>query len=745
MADLLTSPKFAFPANQVVLLTNPAPPRPRPGVLILPAAQTDRDGILAAMQKYLVDLPQRGDTVVFYDASHGSLRANSKGSKLTVPLPQGGSVHADSTLVPADAYKGGYDIRDREMNRIFNAALDKGIHLTVILDSCHSGGLSRGIGPKYHARTLPFDPRDIAEGPDLLDNGQPRPLPTRRSDNPALVFAAAQPDQSANEQPPDTTTEIHGYFTAALVTALEALPSDAPAAVINQRVMAVLRSNNPSPQDPDLDATDARRQQPLFGGNAAASDKVHAAALMTGEDGNIWLDAGRVSGIGVGSEFTSIIPNGDKQTVTLRVTDLRGIARSIAAIASPAGATVSPGDVFELTKWVPADFEPLLVWHWPSNLSQDDIAAAVAQINAAGITSVTDPAEEPWTHILWWDGTNWMVQKAGAPAPILLGAKLTAITLKQHLPAAKLWVNLPPPRELAAKLVLDDHNNTVQTSADLAHAHYILAGVLSADGPAYAWFHNREFADGPRKLVTTDHTPGCSTTSPYPVRSKWVALAGAKMLNDAAEALNGHALRLAKVHGWLTLGDSPADASATNYYTLELVHASDEKPLAPDDSVRQCDRLKLGLWSSPPPEPAVRVHRWVYVFDIDCQGEGTLLYPLDNSGNQFPKGKGTYNEREFVLPGSEFHITPSYGLDTYILLSTADPLSDQYVLNFKGMAARGAPGLESPLEKLLADTNSGVRGFPKPVSTNWGISSITHQSIQVDSAKPTCSDAAANP
>src|SRR5579863_6647093 len=32
MADLLTSPKFGFPAANVALLTNPAPPKPRPGV-----------------------------------------------------------------------------------------------------------------------------------------------------------------------------------------------------------------------------------------------------------------------------------------------------------------------------------------------------------------------------------------------------------------------------------------------------------------------------------------------------------------------------------------------------------------------------------------------------------------------------------------------------------------------------------------------------------------------------------------
>src|SRR5579863_10196100 len=84
MADLLTSPKFGFPANQVALLTNPAPTLSRNGVVVLPASQTNHDGILAAMQKYIVEEPKPGDTVVFYDASHGSLRVNSKGTKLTV-------------------------------------------------------------------------------------------------------------------------------------------------------------------------------------------------------------------------------------------------------------------------------------------------------------------------------------------------------------------------------------------------------------------------------------------------------------------------------------------------------------------------------------------------------------------------------------------------------------------------------------------------------------------------------------
>jgi hypothetical protein len=731
MADLLLSPKFAFPAEQVVLLTSPAPPRPEPGVVVLPAAQTGRDGILAAMQKYLVDVPRPGDTVVFYDASHGSLRVNSKGNKLTV-LVNGEYVHADSTLVPSDAYKGGYDVRDREMTRIFNAALDKGIHLTVIFDSCHSGGLARGIGPKFRTRTLAFDPRDIAEPPEMLRDGQPRPAPTERAENPALVLSAAQQDQTAQEMPlSDKVKEPHGAFTAALIESLQALPAATPTAVVYQRVKAVLEGGNVSGQEPDLDATAARRRQPLFGGTAADSGKVRAAALMTDEDGNVWLDIGSVSGIGRGSEFTSMIPNTKGQTVKLRVASLEGIARSSASVISPPGAKVAPGEVFELTKWLPAESAPLRVWLWPANLSQDEIRAAAAQINSAGITSVSDPAEEPWTYMLCWDGANWTLQQAGTPRATALGAQLTADALKQQLPAgAKLWVNLPPPRELAAKLVLGDGGSAVQAASSPADAHYLLTGVLTVDGPAYAWFHKSELATGAPASVTNDHTPGCSTTSPYPVRTDWVVIDGAGAMEGAGAALNKYASLLAKVHGWLELADSPADASTASYYFLAMVPASGGTPIPTDQPVRQGDLLKMALQS----DERVIEKRWVYILDIDCHGKGTLLYPLDYAENQFPSAADT--GRQFVLPGARtLRIGPPYGMDTLVLLSTAQPLPDPYVLNFEGVTSRGTRGTESPLEKLVGETSGGTRGFSGEIPTNWGIELMTIRSIPKDVMK----------
>jgi hypothetical protein len=119
MKALLTSSKFGFSKDE-------------PYIRLLVQDEATHDRILTDMQKYLVDLPSKGDIVVFYYSGHGSLRVNSLSKK---GLNQSGNP-LDNTIVPVDANTGVFDVRDREIARIFNAALDKGIILTAIFDSC---------------------------------------------------------------------------------------------------------------------------------------------------------------------------------------------------------------------------------------------------------------------------------------------------------------------------------------------------------------------------------------------------------------------------------------------------------------------------------------------------------------------------------------------------------------------------------------------------------------------------------
>jgi hypothetical protein len=751
IADILTGPKFGFPADKVVMLTNPAPRRTRPGMVVLPADQTTHDGILAAMQKYLVDVPQRGDTVVFYDASHGSLRVNAAGEKLTVRGEDGKLVYVDSTLVPSDAYKGGYDVRDREMTRIFNAALDKGVHLTVIFDSCHSGGSTRGLYAGRQ-RSLPYDPRPVNDPPDKLPNGQRVTPPTERADNPALVFAAVQQDQAANEaDPTPDMPESHGAFTAALLETLQVLPADAPASLVYQRVKALLEGNGVADQEPDLDANAVRRAQPLFGGTAGANaDKVRTAALKVEDDGSIWLDIGMVSGIGPGSEFISTVASGGGPPVMLKVDKALGVARSSATVVSPAGAMVRVGDVFELTKLVPGQLSPLRFWVGPAGLSSAGIAAAVAQVKTSGVATIADPAEEAYTDVLSWSGTAWTLRHVETDVaaqrshfffsfekkeagPVTLGAQLSADALKAHVaPGAKLWADLPAPRELADSLKLGGTNNEAQTADSLADASYVLAGSMVKGEASYSWFHKSEYATVPHPAPAPDHSPGCSATSPYPVRSDWVPVADGAGATAAAATLDTYSSRLAKVHGWLQLGNNAvAGASEAGYFKLAFVAKTGTAAIDTNNPVHENDEMRLALVA----DGAVKDPRWVYILDIDCHGKGSLIYPQDSSENQYPSEDD--EDRQVVLRHAPtLRVGPPYGIDTMILLSTAQPLPDPSVLNFEGVARGATRGASSPLQQLLSSASSGSRGLGAEVEvpTNWGIGMTSLRSVPKDAA-----------
>lgn len=349
-------------------------------------------------------------------------------------------------------------------------------------------------------------------------------------------------------------------------------------------------------------------------------------------------------------------------------------------------------------------------------------------MKAAAVVSVADPAEQPWTAILSWDGTNWTLQQvkpasggkidlnAKPVEPVSLGPKLTADALKKHLGAgAKLWVNLPAPRELSQKITFHDPNSAIQDAKDLGSANYILTGALTENGPAYAWFHKSEFAAGPRASVTNDHSPGCSATSQYPVRTDWTALGASSQIDAVGGKLNTYATRLGKVHDWFSLSGSANGESAANYYRLVLTHAPDRKLLSANQAIKEGDKILLELQS----DEAVTEPRWVYVLDINCQGAGQLVY----GGKRFPT-EGA-NDRKFILGTTAgLPVSKPFGVDTIILLSTKEPLPDNgSALNFEGTTTRGGAsrGMETPLARLLSGASSGARGLETPVPTDWGL------------------------
>jgi len=726
MRDLLASAKFEFPENNVHLLTE---------------GQATRDGILAAMQKYLVDQPQRGDIVVFYYAGHGSMRVNSK---------NGRPDHFDETIVPVDANSGVFDIRNKEIARLLNAAVDKGVLLTAIFDSCHSGGVARGIpvGAPGKTRFLPYDPRDALDLPDREPDGSLAPRPEDRPHG-AVVLSGAQAHQLASEwTTPDGTP--HGAFTVALMDTLSRLPADASAEEILARVQVLLQGMGMNAQQPALDAPADRRQAPLFG-SARGSGKLRMAASAEGvrSDGTLTLQAGLEVGLNPGCELARVkVKPGDPDVRVLIASAVLG--HSTAKLISPATAQeIQPGDEFELEKWAAPESFRLRLWI-PEPAPADTLARAVAEaVKLRGsnvVTWVDDPIRLSPDNLVQWNGASWTLSGTGGNSQVL-GKELSADEVVRALSLAgghptkpRLFLDLPPSAAVAqaVRSQFGEVQAATEAAASPETAQYLLAGRVGEAGPEYAWAQ-KNVSLGTSVPADIDQHSGdsgtlCSSDSPYPPRTNWLAATSA---SDLAERLTDYAGRLARVYSWLNL---PAPAAGTgDAFPYQLVLGK----LAPDGSepaalasgagltdqgpVRDGESYGLLLRATGPPADDFRP-RWVYVLGISCDGSGKLLYPASGQSNHLPAhDPKTYGWPKIVdLTGSVESITigKPFGIDSYVLLTTSDQLSDLSVFNFEAALSRGvAIPVADPLSRLLESATTGSRGMgvTRNVSANWSV------------------------
>jgi hypothetical protein len=128
--------------------------------------------------------------------------------------------------------------------------------------------------------------------------------------------------------------------------------------------------------------------------------------------------------------------------------------------------------------------------------------------------------------------------------------------------------------------------------------------------------------------------------------------------------------------------------------------------------------------------------RWVYVLAIDSYGRGIPLFPSAGlGGNQLPMDSAGVRiaPLEFTLPRrAPIRIVPPYGVDTFILLTTSEPI-DPEVLRFDGV--RGASeGGSGALSQLLSRAGR-KRGIDNDASTaQW---SVQHLALRSGPAKPT--------
>jgi Caspase domain len=330
-------------------------------VRLLRNGEATRDRILSEARNWLVRPAATGDVSVFFYAGHGSQMYNSRSNELD---------KMDETIVPADAKLDKPDIRDKELARIFDEAIDKGVVLTAIFDSCHSGSIARGIGRRANARVVAPDRRDAADA----DNPVP---PESRG---ALILSAAQDLQIANEMTvPEDRDAMHGIFTWALVRVLRTAPVNESVDRTFLRVRGLMQSD-PIPQEPVLAGVDLRRRATIFGAPQPPSSAVVVAVQSVEADGSVILQGGLAAGIRLGAELKLA----DRENgPVLRVTASEGLAQSRAQIISGLRTSVRPGALFAMTKWAAPVGQLLRVWVPSADTSADLASALRARLDTA--------------------------------------------------------------------------------------------------------------------------------------------------------------------------------------------------------------------------------------------------------------------------------------------------------------------------------------------------------------------------
>jgi len=664
----------------------------------------------------------RGDVALFYYAGHGSQVLNSATREAD---------GLDESFVPADAYKAVPDIRDKELARLFNDVLDRGIVLTVIADSCHSGSIARGA-PFARGREMDYDPRDSK------DPGDTRRLsPQERG---ALIVSSTQEDQEAME----TGDRLHGVFTWALIKVLETVSPGMAMDVILQQVQSFMRAEGHA-QEPVLAGADRskgidRTRLTLLGG---PPDNDAAAGIMTYDgmlaENHVLLVGGLAAMLNKDCEFVPLSRTAPE--VVLRVTKVLDLVRAEAEVVHGERTAIAPATLFELSRWVVPGSDALRVLVPSSPPALASIMAVVRAIDALrkmpDVQWIDDPttAAQPATHVLSWEANRgWRLDRySPTAATTMLGASPTVQQIRKALHNAaggpvRLLVFLPPPAELVGRLHLGPKSKNeaiLPVESRSGNPQYLLVGRWQNGKLEYAW-------------VAPDLTETAMENFPLPVRTNWEAVSGAS-LRQSAEELEGYAVRLEKIRGWLQLSAPPS----TGFFPYRLALKSTKTgELNTTGILVEGEGYRVVLKADPADiERAERrspiAPRYVYVFVIDRQGKSTMIFPpasTGNEGNLVPRqdvndGKAS----ELVeLEADDLYIDEPFGVDTYFLLTTDEtkPLPSPGILEFDGVETRGEHrGSGDPLEGLLLGVGSQHLRGPAPLPAKWSVSKISFRSV----------------
>ena len=261
-------------------------------IRVLTNGRATRQRILDSIEQHLIAQATRDSIIVFHFSGHGSQVAD-------LPGEEDEADRMDETLLPVDSGRKpnpNRDIRDDELHSLLTRLSAKAAHVTVVLDSCHSGTATRSGG---RPRSVPADQRTVERdyrtrqatgtSPGKRDAGWPK-------DGAYTLIAGAADDEKAYEMVEGSRT--YGALTWYLVQAIRNSGREATYGEVMETVKARVTARFTS-QNPQLEGSGP---QALVFGEPSRRER-EAIAVMEVAGGELELEAGQAHGVTRGSIY----------------------------------------------------------------------------------------------------------------------------------------------------------------------------------------------------------------------------------------------------------------------------------------------------------------------------------------------------------------------------------------------------------------------------------------------------------
>ncbi|MEG4010312.1 caspase family protein [Microcoleus sp. Pol11C1] len=301
--------------------------------------------------KEITEKAQPQELVYIHYSGHGG-RATTIYSELK------GDGQKDEGIVPMDiGEQEGRYLRDIELATLLKRMTDKGLRVTVVLDSCHSGGATRGdcaIRGSQEEDTAPR-PQDslVASRQELFDNwrslvegSNPTTL-IPESEN-YVVLVACRPTEYAMEYAVNGK-ERHGALTYWMIDTLNAIPGTLTYKTLHDRVSAKIQSKFRD----QLPMLLGEGNLSVFGSDLIANQYTVVVIEVDASQKQVKLNAGLANGLSSGTRFaiyplnssSSDLTDKQKQVAIVEVTKVEASSAVARVLAEADGGIGVKGQI----------------------------------------------------------------------------------------------------------------------------------------------------------------------------------------------------------------------------------------------------------------------------------------------------------------------------------------------------------------------------------------------------------------